>query len=144
MYEYRPTFDLERFHIAQGREFAQALEEIQAGKKKTHWMWFVFPQLAGLGHSADALYFAIPDLAAARAYWADPCLRENLLTITRALLALETNNPVQVLDYPDSFKLCACMTLFEQAAPETPEFGAVLEKFYEGYRDPQTLRLLGL
>ncbi len=102
-------------------------------------MWYIFPQLAGLGSSPYAQRYAIPDLAAARAYMADPYLRSNLLTITQALLALDETNPVQVLGWPDNLKLRSSMTLFELASPEEAVFGQVLDKFYEGSRDAFTL-----
>ena len=135
-------FDLTRFEEAHRRDFATALAEIQAGKKRTHWIWYIFPQLQGLGRSYTAEYFGIPDLKAAKTFVAHPILGQNLLTITRALLDLEEDNPTRILGTPDDLKLRSSMTLFEAAAPEHPEFSAVLEKFYSGKRDPLTLEHL--
>lgn len=135
-------FDPEAFVKAQAWDYQQALAEIRAGRKRSHWIWYIFPQLAALGHSSTAQYYGLPDLAAARAYFAHPLLQERLLTITRALLALETNDPAQVMGGIDALKLRSCMTLFEAAAPGVPEFPAVLDKYYGGQRDPLTLSLL--
>lgn len=135
-------FDLSRFEEAHHRDFAIALAEIQAGEKRTHWIWYIFPQLQGLGRSYTAEYFGIPDLKAAKTFVAHPILGQNLLTITRALLDLEEDNPTRILGTPDDLKLRSSMTLFEAAAPEHPEFSAVLEKFYSGKRDPLTLEHL--
>lgn len=137
-------FDLQRFITAQQRDFDLALAEIRAGRKQSHWIWYIFPQLSGLGRGWDSQYFGIPDLQGAREYLENDYLRENLLTITRALLALEERNPRVVLGMPDDLKVRSSMTLFEAAAPELPEFGEVLEAFYGGSRDGSTLRMLGL
>lgn len=136
------SFDLTRFEEAHRRDFATALTEIQSGRKRSHWMWYIFPQLRGLGRSDTAQYFGIPDLDAAKTFLAHPLLGQNLLTITRALLDLEEDNPTRILGTPDDLKLRSSMTLFEAAAPEHPEFAAVLEKYYGGQRDLLTLELL--
>ncbi len=106
-------------------------------------MWFIFPQLKALGRSSTALHYGIADIDEAKAYIAEPYLRENLIGITKALLSLEESNPSIVMGYPDDLKLCSCMTLFEIAAPDVPEFGMVLDKFYGGKRDQNTIRILG-
>ncbi len=137
------NFDLERFVTAHNRDFSAALAQICRGRKEGHWIWYIFPQIAGFGTSWESQYFAIPDLAAAQAFMDHPCLRENMIAICRALLELEENNPCRILDTPDDLKLRASMTLFELAAPEVTEFAAVLEKFYAGARDPMTLGKLG-
>jgi len=134
---------LARFVKAQEGDYARALREIQSGRKRSHWMWYIFPQLRGLGFSSTAQFYGIRDLEEARAYWTHPVLGPRLVEISEALLALETNDPSRVLGYPDDLKLRSCMTLFELAAPEQPVFGRVLEKFYAGRRDPRTLELLG-
>lgn len=136
------SFDLTRFEEAHRRDFATALAEIESGKKRTHWIWYIFPQLQGLGRSYTAEYFGIPGLDAAKTFLAHPILGQNLLTITRTLLALEEDNPTRILGTPDDLKLRSSMTLFEAAAPEHPEFAAVLKKYYGGKRDPLTLELL--
>lgn len=133
--------DLSRFHRAQRGSYADALEEIRAGRKRSHWIWYIFPQLQGLGFSSTSQFYALRDLDEARAYLADPVLRERLLEISGALLALPGSDPSAVMGYPDDLKLQSCMTLFELADPECPVFPAVLEKYYGGERDKRTLRL---
>ena len=134
---------LERFVTAQARDFDTALEEIEHGRKRSHWMWYVFPQIQGLGISSTAQYYSIKDLQEARDFLAHPVLGRNLLEISNALLRLDTNNPSAVMGWPDDLKLCSCMTLFEAADPDEPVFGAVLDKFYHGERDRLTLDRLG-
>lgn len=135
-------YDLERFIKAQHTDFSLALSEIKAGRKQSHWMWYIFPQLQALGRSSIAKYYGIADLEEAKAYMAEPYLRKNLITITNALLALEQSDPGLIMGYPDNLKLCSCMTLFEIAAPDVPAFGMVLDKFYSGVRDQVTIDLL--
>lgn len=136
-------FNLNRFIEAQAVSYNHALVEIQAGRKQSHWMWYIFPQLKALGRSSTALYYGIADLNEAKAYMTEPYLRENLINITKALLALDETNPSIVMGYPDDLKLCSCMTLFEIAAPDVPEFGMVLDKFYGSRRDGRTVELIG-
>ena len=133
---------LERFVEAQSRDYETALREIRGGRKRSHWMWYIFPQLRGLGFSSTAQFYGIRDLQEARDYMAHPLLGPRLLEISEALLELETDNPSAVMGYPDDLKLCSCMTLFELAAPEQPVFARVLEKYYAGRRDQRTLALL--
>lgn len=135
--------ELDKFISAQDRDYARALEEIRSGRKRTHWMWYIFPQLQGLGFSSTAQYYGIRDLEQAMDYMAHPVLGPRLVEISRALLELESSNPSSVMGCPDDLKLCSCMTLFELAAPGEPVFAAVLEKFYRGRRDRLTLDLLG-
>jgi uncharacterized protein (DUF1810 family) len=129
---------LERFVEAQDGVYDTALAEIVAGDKRSHWMWFVFPQLAGLGSSATAQRFAIGDLAEARAYLAHPVLGPRLLECTYAVL----KHDGQFFPYPDDLKLRSSMTLFARAAADPAPFEAVLDRFYGG-PDERTLRLLG-
>ena len=133
---------LERFVEAQARDYETALREIRSGRKRSHWMWYIFPQLRGLGFSSTAQFYGLRDLQEARDYMAHPLLGPRLIEISEALLTLETDNPGAVMGYPDDLKLCSCMTLFELAAPEQPVFARVLEKFYAGRRDQRTLALL--
>ena len=135
------TYDLSRFHKAQRRDYEAALSEIRAGRKRSHWIWYIFPQIQGLGFSSTSQYYAIQDLGEARAYLADPLLRERLLEISGALLELPSSDPGAVMGYPDDLKLKSSMTLFELAEPDCPVFPAVLEKFFAGERDERTLRL---
>ena len=134
--------DLERFRAAQRGSYESALREIKNGRKNGHWMWYIFPQLSGLGMSATSLYYGISGLAEARAYMADPLLGPRLIEISSALLELETDRPQDVFWYPDDMKLRSCMTLFAAAAPDCDVFGRVLEKFFRGAPDEITLSLL--
>ena len=140
---YYEDKELDKFVSAQARDYACALAEIKSGRKRSHWMWYIFPQLQGLGFSPTAQYYGIRDLEQAMDYMAHPVLGPRLVEISTALLGLESSNPSAVMGYPDDLKLCSCMTLFELAAPEQPVFGRVLEKFYGGRRDHLTLELLG-
>lgn len=133
---------LRRFLSAQERDYDRALEEIRAGRKRSHWMWYIFPQIQGLGFSTTAQYYGIKDLEEAKDYMEHPLLSARLVEISQALLTLPTDNATAVMGYPDDLKLCSCMTLFEQAKPEEPVFGAVLDKFYGGERDARTLAIL--
>ena len=135
------SYDLSRFHRAQSRDYAEALAEIRAGRKRSHWIWYIFPQIQGLGFSSTSQFYAITDLGEAKAYLADPLLRERLLEISGALLELPSSDPSAVMGYPDDLKLKSSMTLFELAEPDCPVFPAVLEKFYGGERDRRTIRL---
>ena len=134
---------LERFLTAQEHSYASALAEIRAGRKYSHWMWYIFPQIAGLGYSAMAQKYAISDLDEARDYLAHPVLGARLKEISRALTELESYDAQAVMGWPDCLKLRSCMTLFLLAAPEEAVFREVLEKFYGGERDELTLRMLG-
>lgn len=138
------TYDLTRFLQAQERDYPQALAEIRNGRKQSHWIWYIFPQLQGLGHSAMCARYGIHGLGEAKAYLADPVLKARLLEISGALLALDADNPRTVMGFPDDLKLCSCMTLFEAAAEDPAVFRRVLEKYYHGQRDHRTLRMLGL
>jgi len=130
--------DLRRFVDAQEQTYDQALAELRAGRKRTHWMWFVFPQLAGLGRSAMAQRFAIRDLDEARAYAAHPVLGRRLVECARALTALDTADPVEVLGDIDAQKLRSSMTLFTLSAPDEPVFREVLEHYFGGELDEAT------
>lgn len=135
---------LTRFHKAQGRMYERALSEIRAGQKQSHWIWFIFPQIEGLGFSETAQYYAIKDLQEAKDYLADPVLGKRLIEISEALLEISSDDPEKVMGYPDDLKLCSCMTLFEAADPTQTVFGKMLEKFYQGKRDEETLKILNL
>ena len=136
------SYDLSRFHRAQARDYDQALSEIRAGCKRSHWIWYIFPQIQGLGYSSTAQFYAIQNLDEAKAYLADPVLRERLLEISGALLGLESSDPSAVMGYPDDLKLRSSMTLFALAEPENPVFPAVLKKFFHGARDERTVSLV--
>lgn len=130
--------DLQRFVDAQSETYDQALAELRAGRKRTHWMWFVLPQLAGLGRSAMAQRFALRDLDEARAYVAHPVLGRRLVECARALTALDTVDPVEVMGDVDAQKLQSSMTLFTLAAPEQPVFREVLDHYFGGALDEGT------
>jgi uncharacterized protein (DUF1810 family) len=133
-------FDLERFVRAQEGVHDTALAELRAGRKRTHWMWFVFPQVAGLGASPMARRYAIGSLAEARAYLDHPLLGRRLSECAEALLALEGREARDVLGYPDDLKLRSCATLFAAVAPPGSPFERLLARYYGGQRDPETLR----
>ena len=130
---------LARFHTAQAPVFDAALAELKAGKKRTHWMWFILPQLAGLGTSDMARHFAIRDLAEARAYLADPVLSERLRLCIEALLQHIDKSAHDILGSPDDLKLHACLTLFDATAPDTPLFDTALTHFFQGKRHKETV-----
>ena len=135
--------DLQRFVAAQEPVYEQALGELRAGAKRSHWMWFVFPQLKALGRSATAQRFGIEDLREAEAYWRHPLLGPRLKACTEALLATEGRSALQILGPPDDLKLASSMTLFARAAPDEPAFGRALDKYFGGRPDARTLELLG-
>ena len=139
----RSTYHLERFLTAQERDYATALREIRSGRKRSHWIWYIFPQLKDLGYSETAKYYGIKDLDEAKAYLSEPTLRARLIEISEALLSLRVNDPETVMGYPDDLKLRSSMTLFAAADPEEPVFGQVLEKFFHGRPDQRTLDLIG-
>ena len=132
------TPDLQRFVDAQSGTYDRALAELRAGRKTGHWMWFVFPQVAGLGRSATARHYAIADLAEARAHLAHPVLGPRLVECARALTELPGSDPVAVLGPVDAVKLRSSMTLFAHAAPDEPVFRAVLEQYFGGVEDDAT------
>ena len=133
---------LKRFLDAQEGDYEQALREILSGRKRSHWIWYIFPQLKALGYSSTAKYYGIRDLDEAKAYLAEPTLRSRLIEISEALLTLPENDPSIVMGYPDDLKLRSSMTLFLAADPDCPVFQLVLDKYYGGKPDPRTLELL--
>lgn len=147
--ELYPT-DLQKFIDAQedgygfGEPYQTALEEMRHGKKINHWIWYVFPQIQGLGKSGTTAYFSIRDLAEAKDYYGHPILGARLTEITSVLLEIENDDPMIVFGYPDAFKVRSCMTLFKHAAPEQALFQNVLDKFCRGIEDDKTLEILGL
>lgn len=136
------TFHLSRFIDAQARSYEQALQELLAGNKQSHWMWFIFPQFDGLGMSATSRHYAIKSLSEARAYLAHPLLGVRLLECTQALLDLDGLTAHEIFGSPDDLKFCSCMTLFEQVADSSSPFTAALKKYFAGKRDARTLQLL--
>ena len=139
---YKKSNNLERFVNAQEVSYQTALEEIKKGRKQSHWMWYIFPQVEGLGLSFKAQYYAIHDLQEAVRYLKHPVLGPRLIEISKELLKLNTNNPTEVFGYPDDLKLRSCMTLFSVASSEYTIFDDVLEKYYNGEKDVLTLKIL--
>ena len=130
--------DLDRFLAPQEQSFATALAELKRGRKESHWMWWIFPQLGALGRSGTAKVFGIADLAEAEAYLAHPVLGPRLLEAARAMLAHRGREPASVLGGVDAMKLRSCATLFAALPGAPPEFRALLEAFYGGEADPLT------
>lgn len=136
-------YDLDRFVGAQQVNYQQALSELRSGRKRSHWMWYVFPQLAGLGFSATSRHFAIKDLAEAKAYLAHPELGPRLRECAEALLGVEGRSAHDIFGSPDDAKLCSCATLFALASPPGSLFQRLLDRYFQGRPDPMTLGLLG-
>jgi uncharacterized protein (DUF1810 family) len=141
----RNQFDLARFVRAQdaGDTYARALTELRTGRKVSHWMWFVFPQLAGLGRSAIARQYAITSLDEAKAYLAHDVLGSRLLQCSEVVAALEGLSAEDIFGTIDAMKLRSSATLFGAADPHQPIFGRILDIYFDGRSDPETLRLIG-
>ena len=136
------NYNLDRFIQAQGHSYETALSEIKNGFKRTHWMWYIFPQLKELGRSSTAKYYGIEDLEEAKMYLAHPVLGTRLKDISEALLKLETNDPYRVMGDIDGLKLCSSMTLFAEVEGYDSVFGKVIDKYYGGKRDVNTIHIL--
>jgi uncharacterized protein (DUF1810 family) len=134
-------FHLQRFVDAQQGVYAQVCAELAAGCKRSHWMWFVFPQLQGLGRSATAQHYGIASKAEAQAYWAHPLLGPRLKQCTDLVLAVDGRSAQQIFGPPDDLKFRSSMTLFAQATGE-PVFTRALQKYFDGEADPRTIELL--
>lgn len=136
------AYDLQRFLQAQQQAYAPALAELQAGRKRSHWIWYIFPQLQGLGNSAMSQRYAIGSLAEARAYLAHPLLGPRLLECVRAMLAHMGSDAEDILGGIDAVKFRSCLTLFAAARRDEAVFDAALRQFFAGQPDPRTLALL--
>jgi uncharacterized protein (DUF1810 family) len=136
------AFHLERFVDAQAPVFEAVVAELTAGRKRSHWMWFIFPQLRGLGHSPTAQFFAIGSLDETRAYHAHPLLGPRLELCTETVLESRARSLRELFGSPDDLKFRSCMTLFEIAVPDVPRFGEALDRWCGGERDERTLLLL--
>lgn len=136
--------DLSRFTKAQEQDFKTAFKEIKNGRKMSHWMWYIFPQIQGLGKSSTSQYYGIKDLNEARAFINDPYLGGNLKKISMALLELEENNAVAIFGKPDDIKLKSCMTLFSCISEDGSIFHKVLKKYFDGRQCKRTLSIIGL
>ncbi len=138
-------YNLNRFIQAQERIYGAVLAELKGGQKRTHWMWFIFPQIDGLGHSPTAKFYAIKSIEEARAYLKHPQLGLRLRECAEAIMAVEGRSASAIFGYPDDMKLRSSMTLFAAAAEEQHSvFDRVLEKYFRGERDSVTLNILGL
>lgn len=135
-------WDLDRFVAAQQADYERALGELRRGRKQSHWMWYIFPQVQGLGHSFMSRRYALSGVEEARAYLAHPVLGPRLLECCRAALETGSSNPREVFGTPDDLKFRSCLTLFALADPAEPVFAELLDKFYGGKKDPQTLDIL--
>ncbi|MCR4646113.1 MAG: DUF1810 domain-containing protein [Oscillospiraceae bacterium] len=137
--------DLRKFVEAQEQRYGSyqtALAEMQQGRKTSHWIWYIFPQIRGLGRSGTSDHYGIRDLREARDYYEHPVLGARLTEISEVLLQIPTDDPGPVFGFPDTLKVRSCMTLFHHAAPEQEVFRKVLDKFYNGAEDQKTVRIL--
>jgi uncharacterized protein (DUF1810 family) len=135
--------DLERFINAQEREYAIALAEIKNGRKRSHWMWYIFPQIQGLGFSEMAKRYGIKNIDEAEAYMQHPVLGQRLIEICTELLQLKSNDAYAIFGSPDDLKLKSSMTLFASLPDAYPVFKSILDKFFNGESDSKTLHLIG-
>lgn len=136
--------NVERFIDAQRTDYATALSEVKRGRKQSHWMWYIFPQIQGLGYSSISKRYAIQNLGEAGAYLQHPVLGSRLIEISTALLALESSDAYRIFGTPDDLKLKSSMTLFAAVSGADPIFEQVLQKFFRGTKDENTLRILGI
>jgi uncharacterized protein (DUF1810 family) len=134
--------NLKRFIDAQQSDYQTALTEIKNGKKRSHWMWYIFPQLEGLGFSETAIFYGIKDVSEAEEFLKHPTLGSRLVEISNALLGLQSNNANSILGSPDDMKLKSSMTLFASLPNTNPVFELVLKKFFDGAKDSKTLQLI--
>lgn len=142
MDEKHDPFDLQRFVEAQEPVYAQVCAELSEGRKRGHWMWFVFPQIRGLGHSPTAQHFAIRSRAEAEAYLRHPVLGTRLRECTALVNAVQGREVSEIFGYPDDLKFRSSMTLFVEVAPEDAVFRQALDKYFEGEPDERTVELM--
>jgi uncharacterized protein (DUF1810 family) len=135
-------FDLSRFTSAQESIYDSVLAELRSGRKRTHWMWYIFPQIDGLGHSATSKHYAIKSLEEARQYLNHPVLGKRLLECAEAVFTIEGRSASEIFGYPDDLKLKSSMTLFAYVADPHSVFARILDKYFNGERDGLTLQLL--
>ena len=135
-------FDLNRFVHAQAGVYPRALAELKLGRKRSHWMWFIFPQIDGLGYSSAAKFYAIKSKDEAKAYLDHPLLGQRLMECAAALLKIEGKSAAEIFGYPDDLKLRSSMTLFASASAADSVFSRVLAQYFEGEPDQRTLELL--
>ncbi|MCX2573131.1 DUF1810 domain-containing protein [Pedobacter sandarakinus] len=135
-------YNLERFIIAQEKNYDAALSELTAGKKQSHWMWYIFPQLEGLGRSETAQYYGIKDISEAQGYLSHPILGSRLISVSKAVLEHNDKTAKDIFGFPDYLKLHSSMTLFASLATSDVVFNQVLKKYFDGKKDLNTTRLL--
>ena len=135
--------NLIRFVRAQQDVYAEALKELRSGRKRSHWMWFIFPQIAGLGYSETSRFYALKNRAEAAAYLGHPVLGKRLLECAETVLALEGRSALDIFGHPDDMKLRSCATLFASVLTPGSVFDRLVEKYFQGQRDEKTLVLLG-
>jgi uncharacterized protein (DUF1810 family) len=136
-------YDLERFVRAQDEAYEEALSEIRSGMKRSHWMWYIFPQFDGLGNSSTSKRYSVKSVAEAMAFVAHPVLGPRLLECAEAVLRVDGVSAVEIFGYPDDMKLRSCATLFASVSPTGSLFHRIIAKYFRGEYDPQTLRLIG-
>lgn len=136
------TFDLSRFIVAQKNVYDCVLTELRRGKKQTHWMWYIFPQIDGLGHSSISIRYSIKSIAEARSYLSHSILGARLLECAEMVLDIEKRSVSEIFGYPDDMKLRSSMTLFAFISDTDSVFDSVLEKFFYGHRDSRTIQIL--
>lgn len=134
--------DLKRFIDAQENNFRDAFTEIKNGRKQSHWMWYIFPQLAGLGRSETSIFYAIKDLQEATHYLKDPLLGERLINISKLLTDIKDKSAHEIFGSPDDLKLRSCMTLFARVKDTHPVFQQVIDQYFDGKMDEKTLKLI--
>lgn len=144
MAEQDDLYDLNRFVKAQTSDYARALAEIRQGKKRSHWMWYIFPQYAGLGFSATSQHYAIKSLAEAEAYLQHPILGDRLVECAEAVLQVNGRSAYEIFGSPDDLKLRSCATLFAQVSPAGSVFQQLLDQYFQGEPDAKTLKLIEL
>lgn len=140
--EAEDPYDLNRFVEAQADDYARALSEIRSGQKRSHWMWYIFPQIDGLASSSTSKHYSIKSLAEARAYLDHPILGPRLVECAEAAICVEDRSATQIFGSPDDLKLNSCATLFACVLPPASVFERLIEKYYRGRRDGKTLQLL--
>ncbi|GAB4471409.1 MAG: DUF1810 domain-containing protein [Elainellaceae cyanobacterium] len=143
MAEQENLYDLNRFLKAQTSDYARALAEIRQGRKRSHWMWYIFPQYAGLGFSATSQHYAIKSLAEAEAYLQHPILGDRLIECAEAALQVNGRSAYEIFGSPDDLKLRSCATLFAQVSPAGSVFHQLLDQYFQGNPDARTLELIG-
>lgn len=136
------SYHLNRFIEAQEKIYPQVLKELRNGKKTSHWMWFIFPQIEGLGHSSTAKYYSIKSIEAAKEYLEHPILGKRLLECSNILLHIDGKTANEIFGYPDDLKLRSCMTLFKYIAPDEKVFTTLIEKYFTGKEDEKTASIL--